>query len=151
MYVETGLLGNSPITLTVVTSGTGFSRQWRIKVTQLSCDSPSKGNEIKLFKRGDLKKSVFILKLQIVVYNTIRGCRAQYDLSTMMVRRVVNSPIKIIPSASALKVISATSLIRSAVVGFTQSLVQLEAQPLLQEHLSVHWYITLRRVKSAWR
>ncbi|XP_032778287.2 uncharacterized protein LOC116917041 [Daphnia magna] len=39
MYIETGLLGNSPITLTVVTSGTGFARQWRIKMTQMNCDS----------------------------------------------------------------------------------------------------------------
>jgi hypothetical protein len=44
VYVETGLLGNSPITLTVVTSGTGFARQWRIKVTQLNCDSIGRGD-----------------------------------------------------------------------------------------------------------
>jgi len=39
LYVDTSLIGNSPITLTVVTSGIGFSRQWRIKVTQIGCDS----------------------------------------------------------------------------------------------------------------
>ena len=43
VYVETGLVGNSPITLTVVTSGTGFSRQWRIRITQIGCDSISRG------------------------------------------------------------------------------------------------------------
>lgn len=43
VYVEVGLVGNSPITITVVTSGSGFARQWRIKVTQNSCDSLSRG------------------------------------------------------------------------------------------------------------
>jgi len=43
VYVETGLLGNSPITLTAVTSGTGFPRQWRIRVTQINCDSFARG------------------------------------------------------------------------------------------------------------
>lgn len=44
MYVETGAVGNSPITLTVVTSGTGFSRQWRIRISQISCDSISRAD-----------------------------------------------------------------------------------------------------------
>ena len=46
VYIETGLIGNSPITLTVVTSGSGFSRQWRIRVSQLSCDSMTTGRVI---------------------------------------------------------------------------------------------------------
>ena len=43
VYVDVGLVGNTPITLTVVTSGSGFPRTWRIKVSQIHCDSLSRG------------------------------------------------------------------------------------------------------------
>ena len=43
VYVDTSLIGNSPTTLTVVTSGAGFSRQWRIRITQIGCDSLARG------------------------------------------------------------------------------------------------------------
>lgn len=46
MFVEVGLVGNSPVTLTVVTSGSGFARQWRIRVTHISCESFSRGTLI---------------------------------------------------------------------------------------------------------
>lgn len=38
-----GLLGNSPLTLTIVTSGSGFARQWRIRIAQITCDSLARG------------------------------------------------------------------------------------------------------------
>lgn len=43
VYIDVGLVGNTPITLTVVTSGSGFPRTWRIKVSQIHCDSLSRG------------------------------------------------------------------------------------------------------------
>ena len=44
VYVDMGLSSNNPITLTVVTSGSSFSRSFSIKVTQLDCYSLSKGS-----------------------------------------------------------------------------------------------------------
>ena len=39
-----GLSSNSPIVLTVVTSGQSFERSFSVQITQLECDSLSKGN-----------------------------------------------------------------------------------------------------------
>ena len=39
-----GLNNNSPVVLTVVTSGTSFARSFSVKVTQIECDSLSKGD-----------------------------------------------------------------------------------------------------------
>ena len=39
-----GLNNNSPVVLTVVTSGVSFARSFSVKVTQIECDSLSKGN-----------------------------------------------------------------------------------------------------------
>ena len=44
VYVDMGLSSNNPITLTVVTSGSSFSRSFSIKVTQLDCYSLTKGS-----------------------------------------------------------------------------------------------------------
>ncbi|XP_040576960.1 uncharacterized protein [Lepeophtheirus salmonis] len=44
MYVDMGMSSNSPITLTVVTSGKSFSRSFSIKVTQIECSSMSKAS-----------------------------------------------------------------------------------------------------------
>ena len=43
VYVDMGLSSNNPITLTVVTSGSSFSRSFSIKVTQIDCYSLNKG------------------------------------------------------------------------------------------------------------
>ena len=43
MYIDMGLSSNSPIVLTTVTSGQSFERSFSIKVTQIECDSLSKG------------------------------------------------------------------------------------------------------------
>lgn len=45
IYVDMGLSSNNPITLTVVTSGSSFSRSFSIKVTQLDCYSLSKASD----------------------------------------------------------------------------------------------------------
>ena len=45
VYVDMGLSSNNPITLTVVTSGSSFSRSFSIKVTQLDCYSLSKASD----------------------------------------------------------------------------------------------------------
>ena len=44
-----GLDNNNPIVLTVVTSGASFERSFNIKVTQIECDSLSKGIIISTF------------------------------------------------------------------------------------------------------
>ena len=43
MYVDMGLASNSPIVLTVVTSGQSFERSFSVQVTQVECNSLSKG------------------------------------------------------------------------------------------------------------
>ena len=43
-----GLSSNSPIVLTAVTSGQSFERSFSVKVTQIECDSLSKGIKIHL-------------------------------------------------------------------------------------------------------
>ena len=43
VYVDMGLSSNSPIVLTAVTSGQSFERSFSVKVTQIECDSLSKG------------------------------------------------------------------------------------------------------------
>ncbi|XP_019868812.2 uncharacterized protein LOC109597535 [Aethina tumida] len=44
IYVDAGA-GNSPITLTIVTSGPSFPRSWKIRVTQILCSSSYKAEE----------------------------------------------------------------------------------------------------------
>lgn len=46
VYVDAGT-GTSPIILTMVTSGIIFRRNWKIKVSQIPCDSAIKGYFIK--------------------------------------------------------------------------------------------------------
>ena len=38
-----GLSSNNPVVLTVVSAGPSFSRSFSVKVTQIECDSLSKG------------------------------------------------------------------------------------------------------------
>lgn len=45
MYVDMGLSSNSPVVLTVVTSGQSFSRSFSVKVTQIECNSLAKAAE----------------------------------------------------------------------------------------------------------
>lgn len=42
VYVDAGT-GTSPIILTMVTSGILFKRNWKIKVSQIPCESTTKG------------------------------------------------------------------------------------------------------------
>lgn len=42
VYVDAGT-GTSPIILTMVTSGIFLKRNWKIKVSQIPCDSITKG------------------------------------------------------------------------------------------------------------
>ena len=44
VYIDMGLSNNSPVVLTVVTSGASFSRSFSVKVTQLECNSLAKGD-----------------------------------------------------------------------------------------------------------
>jgi len=45
MYVDMGLATNSPVVLTVVTSGVSFARSFSVKVTQIECTSLSKASD----------------------------------------------------------------------------------------------------------
>jgi len=45
MYIDMGLNNNSPVVLTVVTSGASFARSFSVKVTQIECDSLSKASD----------------------------------------------------------------------------------------------------------
>lgn len=47
VYVDMGLDNNNPIVLTVVSSGASFERSFNIKVTQIECNSLSKGKKSK--------------------------------------------------------------------------------------------------------
>lgn len=42
VYVDAGT-GTSPIILTMITSGILFKRNWKIKVSQIPCESTMKG------------------------------------------------------------------------------------------------------------
>ena len=43
VYIDMGLDNNNPIVLTVVTSGASFERSFNIKISQIECNSLSKG------------------------------------------------------------------------------------------------------------
>ena len=43
VYIDMGLDNNNPIVLTVVTSGASFTRSFSIKISQIECNSLSKG------------------------------------------------------------------------------------------------------------
>lgn len=73
VYVEVGLVGNSPITLTVVTSGSGFARQWRIKVTHITCDSVSRGTAYQ-----DLYSRVIDMFWWLELCTAANGCLQYY-------------------------------------------------------------------------
>lgn len=45
MYIDAGFGQSNPIILTVITSGPSFPRTWRIRVTQIPCDSISKADQ----------------------------------------------------------------------------------------------------------
>ena len=44
VYIDMGLDNNNPVVLTVVTSGASFDRSFSVKVSQIECNSLSKGN-----------------------------------------------------------------------------------------------------------
>ena len=46
MYIDMGLSTNSPVVLTVVTSGASFARSFSVKVTQIECSSLAKGENL---------------------------------------------------------------------------------------------------------
>ena len=100
VYIETGVSGNSPITVTVVTSGSGFARQWRIKVTQLSCDSTSKGWFLKTtILLAKLNGSLFI-QLTTVVCSITPEFQGRFNPLITMESMGVSFPIRIIQFAS---------------------------------------------------
>jgi hypothetical protein len=43
VYIDVGV-DNSPVTLSMVTSGPTYSRSWKIKITQIRCRDLGKGN-----------------------------------------------------------------------------------------------------------
>ena len=43
VYIDMGLSTNSPVVLTAVTSGQSFERSFSVQITQIECDSLSKG------------------------------------------------------------------------------------------------------------
>lgn len=45
MYIDAGLGQSNPIILTVITSGPSYPRTWRIRVTQIPCDSIAKADQ----------------------------------------------------------------------------------------------------------
>ena len=45
VYVDVGN-DNSPVTLSVITSGPTYSRSWKIKVTQIKCNSLTRGMRV---------------------------------------------------------------------------------------------------------
>merc|ERR1712083_908779 len=45
MYIDMGLSSNSPVVLTVVTSGQSFARSFSVKVTQIDCYSLNKASD----------------------------------------------------------------------------------------------------------
>ena len=54
-----GLASSSPVVLTAVTSGASFSRSFSVKVTQIECDSLSKGmNNIVSEKQQKIQKLI---------------------------------------------------------------------------------------------
>ena len=52
VYIDMGLSTNSPVVLTAVTSGQSFERSFSVQITQIECDSLSKGPT--LTKQGNL-------------------------------------------------------------------------------------------------
>lgn len=45
VYIDTGLGQSNPIIITVITSGATYPRTWRIRVTQIPCQSVSKADQ----------------------------------------------------------------------------------------------------------
>lgn len=45
VYIDTGLGQSNPIIITVITSGAAYPRTWRIRVTQIPCQSISKADQ----------------------------------------------------------------------------------------------------------
>lgn len=44
MYIDAGMGQSNPIVLTVITSGAPFPRKWRIRISQITCDSMVKAD-----------------------------------------------------------------------------------------------------------
>ncbi|XP_065162415.1 uncharacterized protein [Atheta coriaria] len=45
MYIDAGSGASNPITLSVITSGPSYRRSWKIRVTQIPCNSPVKAED----------------------------------------------------------------------------------------------------------
>lgn len=45
MYVDVGTGQTSPVTLSFVTSGTGFDRSWKVRISQIPCSSIYRAEE----------------------------------------------------------------------------------------------------------
>ena len=58
VYIDMGLSSNSPIVLTVVTSGQSFDRSFSIKVTQIECESLAKGKDFVTFQGTKITYSI---------------------------------------------------------------------------------------------
>ena len=52
VYIDMGLSTNSPVVLTAVTSGQSFERSFSVQITQIECDSLSKGRILR--EQGNL-------------------------------------------------------------------------------------------------
>ncbi|XP_024941438.1 uncharacterized protein LOC107268341 [Cephus cinctus] len=45
MYIDAGIGQTNPVTLTFVTSGSSFARSWKVRISQIPCNSPAKADE----------------------------------------------------------------------------------------------------------
>jgi len=85
MYVDMGWDSNTPVKLTVVTSGAASSRSFSIKVTQIDCSSPSKAND------GCLQYFTGVSgQMRSFNYNDASGLQLSNTDYTMCVRRERN-------------------------------------------------------------
>lgn len=76
VYVDAGT-GSSPIILTMVTSGIFFKRNWKIKVSQIPCESTTKG---KFYKK--ISYVLIYFRMYIFDYNIIN--RIKYSWHGML-------------------------------------------------------------------
>ena len=90
VYIDMGLDNNNPIVLTVVTSGASFERSFNIKISQIECNSLSKGKELLSINVTRIK--INMLQLVTGVCNTSPGSRVKCSPSTTTTPRVCSCP-----------------------------------------------------------
>ena len=83
VYVDMGLSSNNPVVITVVTAGPSFSRTFSVKITQIECNSLSKGRAIII----NIIINNILVQLEEDVCSTSQELLVEYNHSTTTTQR----------------------------------------------------------------